>query len=174
MTNPMPRQKPGESEQVVGTPVEFVRAIVGRFWPIDIDLAAKKENAVCPCWLGPGGEFEDALVVPWHRLPDVQFAYLNPPYADIRPWAEKCVVESNLGLPIAFLTPASVDASWYREVVKPNAFVLTLLPRLKFIGHDAQYPKGLFLSIFTPGGFVGADDWHWKRPWPPALRPFVG
>lgn len=162
-----PRQKPrGESEQTVGTPPEFIKAIESRFWPIDIDLAATKQNAICERWLGPGGEYDDALVAPWYRL-NIMFAYLNPPYAKIRTWAEKCVEESRLGLPIAFLTPASVDASWYREVVRPNAFVLTLLPRLQFVGHDAAYPKGLFLSIFTPEGFVGQDDWHWKKPWPP-------
>jgi hypothetical protein len=41
----VPRQKPHQSEQDVGTPWELIRAVEARFGAIKFDLAATEENA---------------------------------------------------------------------------------------------------------------------------------
>lgn len=95
----MPQQKPGKSEQVVCTPPEFLSSVRDRLCirEFAIDLAASHGNAVCELYLT---EEMDSLVQAWsswNRPRDRQWMWLNPPFADIRPWAEKCWLESRKG-----------------------------------------------------------------------------
>ena len=159
--------------QAVGTPPELLNAVVERFGRIEWDLAANKENAVCPMFFGPGSpvEIEDALdesklelasrTWPQKRL------WLNPPFENIAPWAVRCarwVRESRTGL-ILFLVPASVGSNWWEESVRGRARVLALAPRIKFVGHE-PYPKDMVLCVYDPVWPKQPETveyWRWKK-----------
>lgn len=97
----------------------------------------------------------DALAQDWHA--DLSgrvgqgdgngICWLNCEFDDCATWAEKCVAEGRLGLPIALLTPASVGADWAKKFIWPHADVYMLNGRICFDGKD-PYPKDCMLSIF--------------------------
>lgn len=157
-----PAQKPGQSEQTVGTPPEFIDAVERRFGPITFDLAATKTNRVRQVpWYGPGSpDGENALVKPWNQLPS-GLLWLNPPFEDIAPWARKCRMMGEHGARIAFLVPLS-SGNWARDHVHGHGQVEALNPRLRFIGHKSLYPKDLMLVLHGPGFTVGFNVWRWK------------
>ncbi len=165
-----PVQKPGRSRQDYETPSELIDAITRRFGrSFAFDLAATPENAKAPRYLTPA---DDALVVDWSRDlagdgsgfgPNFD-AWLNPPYADIEPWAERCALFGpsfrNWGGRIFLLTPASPGAEWFAKHVFGKALVLALRPRLTFVGAKDPYPKDCFLSVY--GVEPGFDLWRWR------------
>jgi hypothetical protein len=106
----MSKQKPGKSKQDYQTPKIFLDAVKARFgikrfaW----DLAATKDNAVNGVggdkWIDghyfgpdhPEPEFRDALACDWTKLRGE--LWLNPPYANIAPWAERCAASAKPGV----------------------------------------------------------------------------
>jgi len=159
----MPKQKPGKSEQVVGTPREFLDAVVRRFGPIGHDLAATRENSVIPSdgddHFGPGSRLAtDSLLADWTALSS-DLLWLNPPFRKIGPWAKKCALHRDEK--IALLVPLSTS-SWAVNYVFPFARVLGLFPRLVFEGHETSYPKDAMLAIYGSGWAPGFEVWKWK------------
>jgi phage N-6-adenine-methyltransferase len=149
-----PVQKPGRSEQVVQTPADFMAAVVRRFGPMSYDLAASKENAKAPAWLD---EQTDSLATNWGGLRGN--CWLNPPFAGIGLWAEKCA--RTVGPAIFLLVPASVGSNWYADWVERQAEVHFLNPRLTFVGHDHAFPKDLMLCVYGLG--CGSPKvWRWR------------
>jgi phage N-6-adenine-methyltransferase len=155
-----PVQKPrGESRQDYGTPLEFIVAVEKRFGELATDLACTKENAKAP----DGFYFDrgvDSLSRVWSGLEGN--LWLNPPFADIDPWAEKLARECRhrLGFSL-FLTPASIGSNWFANHVSGKAVVLGLSPRMAFEGTTDPYPKDLMLSVFG-FGLSGFSTWRWK------------
>src|SRR5665213_4144167 len=85
-----PKQKPGLSNQSVGTPWEFVHAVERRWGKLTIDLAASAENTkVADNFID---EHDDSLAnaTEWKVADKKIRAWLNPPFARIKPWASKC------------------------------------------------------------------------------------
>lgn len=167
MGRSMPRQKPGRSDQDVGTPPDFVAAaaaLVGG--TVAWDLAATRANRVAPRHLGPGSDVPDALAVTWHRLARKpgDWLWLNPPFASIGPWVAKCAAESWLGAPILLLAPAAVGSVWFDRYVHNKAEVYAFRPRLTFVGQEDPYPKDCILCVFRPGAIPTAapfQTWKW-------------
>lgn len=156
----MPRQKPGASRQDYGTPWEFIRAVEARFGSLVHDLAAHTENMKCvTCYT----EELDSLVQPWAEHFPVGNLWLNPPFADIEPWAVKCLAESKKRHGAIFmLTPASVGSNWFIREIHGKALVIPLSPRLTFDGTSDPYPKDLMLTMFSCD-LVGFAPWRWKE-----------
>jgi hypothetical protein len=158
-----PPQKPHRSNQAYCTPEDFLHAVRANFGIIAIDLAASGPN-VCDRWIGPGSALaEDALAAEW--FPHVpmggkHLAWLNPSFGDIAPWARKCVAEGER-CKIVMLTPSSLGANWYCDIVQGHALTLVVRPRLTFVGESSPYPKDIALHLF---GFqmVGLGTWRWK------------
>lgn len=154
-----PVQKPGKSKQDYGTPWEFIFAVTARFGPIVCDLAASAENAKAATFYD---KQRDSLSVSWSTEHPTGNLWLNPEFADIDPWAEKCVAESAKRHGFIFLlTPASIGTGWFSRHVNGKAYVLGLDPRLQFEGTTAPYPKDLMMSVFGYG-LSGFDTWRWK------------
>lgn len=158
----MPKQKPGKSKQDYGTPIDLGRAAAKRFGKFVIDLAATEENKKVERFISPE---QDSFKFVWADLVgECENAWLNPPYSNIAPWAEKCRVEGEAfakkGARICFLTPASVGSNWFINSVHGHALVLALAPRLVFEGETQPYPKDCIVSVFgdiTPG----FEPWRW-------------
>jgi hypothetical protein len=160
----MPKQKPGKSEQTVGTPRDLLDAIVERYGPIGFDLAATKQDSVIPSpdgndHFGPGSTLAtNALFADWSCISD-GILWLNPPFRRIEPWAKKCAQYSDER--IALLVPLST-ADWALKHVYPFARVLGLFPRVTFAGHKSPYPKDMMLAMYGTGFVPGFETWRWK------------
>lgn len=152
----MPQQRPGESEQVVGTPPEFLIAVEHRFGPIAFDLAATPQNAVARSFFT---EERNSLVQNWSRIHGN--LWLNPPFENIDPWAEKCARERFAARWTLLLVPASIGANWWRDHVLNKGMVFGI-PRLTFVGHTQTYPKDL-ACIAYGFGVSGNDWWDWRE-----------
>lgn len=148
-----------ESRQDYETPTDFLDAVEARFGELEVDLAATDENHKCAQWVTPE---EDSLSIDWvERFGSVR-CWLNPPYANIDPWARKCAdyaTRARTGR-LFFLVPASVGANWYREWVHEKAYVIALNGRLTFVGMITPYPKDCILCVFG-AGVRGFEVWKW-------------
>lgn len=97
------------------------------------------------------------------------WAWLNPPYANIRPWVARAYGQSRgfttmrrKGANIAMLVPAGVGANWWRDYVDKKAMVWFLNGRLTFVGCETCYPKDCALLLYGPDVAPGYDVWHWQ------------
>jgi phage N-6-adenine-methyltransferase len=162
-----PRQNRGKSEQIVRTPKDFLDAVRERFGRIDFDLACTLSNCVADSGTGYFHDRGiDALTQDWREHHDPHNTlWLNPPFSKIAPWAAKCAeMRDHLGR-ILLLTPASIGSNWYRDHIHGKAYVLALASRIKFVGHQNQFPKDLILSVFG-AGMSGFEVWDWKASLP--------
>jgi phage N-6-adenine-methyltransferase len=148
-----------ESKQDYGTPREFLDAVEARFGRINFDLAALPHNAVAPFFYSPE---VDSLKQDWRLEGMPGIAFLNPPFADIRPWAEKLDRECRW-LPrwTVMLVPASMGSVWWADHVlgKCQADGIT---RMQFVGAEQGFPKDLALLCYG-FGVAGNGMWQWKR-----------
>ena len=154
-----PKQKPHRSKQNYATPKEFLAAVEKRFGHLGFDLAAEPET----CAANPGCFFskdDNALSQDWSEINDGRFCWLNPPFGNIARFAEKCAIESEKGVRILMLVPASVGSNWFRDHVLGKAMVFGLNPRMSFDG-VAMYPKDLMLCVYA-NGVHGFSQWRWK------------
>lgn len=153
-----PTQKPGRSKQDYATPIEFIRATtkllgIDGFW---IDLAAEPSNTVSDKYYT---KEDDALVQDWSGIPG--WAWLNPPFRHIAPWAKKA---SESGNNIAMLVPASVGSNWWVKYVHRKAKVLFLNGRIAFMRDKPKwlYPKDCALVLFGKDIVPSYGVWKWK------------
>lgn len=178
MSRTVPKQKPGKSKQDYRTPPELLLAIENEFHVEDwvVDLAADPSTAIAinhnedemtgaphrmprAPFLGPGSELgENSLAVDWSQF--LGDAWLNPPFADIEPWAEKCATTVRSGR-IFLLTPASVGSNWYAAHVHGRAHVVAISPRVTFVDCPDPYPKDIVIAVFS-GVRGGFSTWRWK------------
>jgi len=176
----MPKQKPGKSKQDYSTPKVFLDAVKKKFavkqfaW----DLAAVKTNAVnrpANNYYGPDHHtiiYRNALALDWTKLRGD--LWLNPPFANIAPWAEKCAASApyRIGLGsrerrIFLLVPAAVGSNWFARHVFNKARVLLLNGRIPFDGCAVNpktgkvdgYIKDLILAVY--GEKPGVEVWRW-------------
>lgn len=167
MTNTGASFARGQSVQDVETPKDLLDAVVRRWGPLAIDLAATRENRKADRWLGPGSPIaEDSLSGELRGFWTSQIdgaAWLNPPFGDLGPWVRRC--SSWLGCRNSrgrtlLLVPASVGSNWWRDHVHEKAAVHFLNGRVKFVGHSGPYPKDLALCVY--GDRPGYHVWNWR------------
>jgi phage N-6-adenine-methyltransferase len=152
------------TKQDYGTPPELIAAVEQRFGRIDWDLAAHAGNACAPYYLD---RIDDSLSRDWSELTGL--AWLNPPFEDIGPWAEKCANHASPKLVIVALWIASIDADWFTDHVLRNAFSFGI-SRVTFVGETHGYPKPLMISIFNGVASGFGPLWKWRRELPKAPR----
>lgn len=159
-TMSMPVQKPGRSKQDYGTPIELIRAVEARWDALRVDLAATEENAKCGEYLSPD---DDSLRCDWAPWIGDGLAWLNPPFADISPWVERCAKYSDHN--IILLVPASIGAEWFARHAEKKAKIVGLRPRLTFEGCKDPYPKDTMLCLYGPmfRDLPDFSTWRWKR-----------
>jgi phage N-6-adenine-methyltransferase len=149
------------SNQIVSTPREFIDAVEERFGCITFDLAANAENSKAMCeteYFGPGSKHgENAFLKSWQGLGDL--AWLNPPFADIEPWAERCALSCKLYKQrIALLVPAAVCTNYFVNHINPHAYRFELTPRIFKVEI-----RDCVLAMYEPGGYTGIQTWNWKE-----------
>jgi phage N-6-adenine-methyltransferase len=151
----------GQSRQTYATPKDFINAVVNRFGSLGFDLAADAQNTKAKRYYT---EADNSLIQPWHCIEVRGALFLNPPFDNIAPWAEKCAYEARLGAKILFLTPASVGSNWFADYVHQKALVLALTGRLCFdpLHPKWGYPKDCILSCYNIEQ-INFGVWRWKN-----------
>lgn len=127
------------SEQVVGTPWAFIRAVEKKFGPITVDLAATPENAKARVFITPQ---VDTFTQSWRAWIGNGLGWLNPEFDPMAKWVKKCAEEQQDGAEFLALAPASVSTNWFWDYVQPYATVYSISPRIPFEGQHNQFPKG--------------------------------
>jgi hypothetical protein len=160
----MPAQRPHTSEQVVATPWEFVDALEHRFGKLDWDLCASADNCVVRNVNGTrSSQFfskeENSLAQDWSAIGGN--LYCNPEFGLISKFLEKAVAEASPTSRVFMLTPASIDANWWWEFVRPHAITYAL-DRIRFVGQPHVHPKGLALHLIGMGA-TGMGRWRWTK-----------
>lgn len=155
----MPRQKPGRSVQAVQTDPRLIAAVERRFGHLVLDLAASAENTQAPYYFD---EDDDSLrdECDWNAAP-VGNRWLNPPFADIAPWAAKCWAYGRPGNKTFLHVPASTGANWFRDYVDGKALVMLLNGRVTYVGHTTCYPKDCIVAVY--GMEPGYEVWDWLK-----------
>jgi phage N-6-adenine-methyltransferase len=134
-----------------------------RFGLIGFDLAATDGHEVYPRHFSPE---QDSLTRDWACVRDApRVAWLNPPYANIRPWVAKLDAECrDLSRWTLCLVPASMGSKWWADHVLNKCFALGVT-RMAFCdaaGVPSQlYPKDLALLCYGYG-VSGHGFWDWK------------
>lgn len=160
MARALPKQKPGRSKQDYQTPSAFLAAVKHRLSIVtfDIDLAASGQNTAARRYYS---EAQNALVQPWKV--GLGWNWLNPPFANIGPWAERAWLQSQEGAQTAMLVPAGVGANWFRDFVHGKAQVLLLNGRITFVGETMPYPKDCCLLLYGPHVTPVYTVWTWPK-----------
>lgn len=164
-----PPQKPGRSSQDYVTPPHFIAAVKARLGiqRFSHDFAADATNKQAPTFFD---QETDALTIPrWEltiRECGAKWGWLNPPFANIGPWARRCCETGDAGGHMAFLVPAGVGANWFRDYVHRHASVLALNGRIPFIPERPTwgYPKDCILCLFGPDAMPDFTVWTWTKP----------
>jgi len=152
------------SNQEVATPRDLLDAIERRFGKITFDLAAIPDNTTASNFFSP----ECNALNQNQTWPTEGINWLNPPFSNVAPWAERCRTWLDGAQPNALtllLVPASVDSNWWLEHVSRSARVLALNPRVKFVGHKDPFPKPLTLCVYDARFRIQlacVEPWRWK------------
>lgn len=161
-----PAQKPGASKQDYSTPDAFIVAVKRRLKiaSFAFDFAADASNAKADYWWTEGNNSPAHPAREWAEKIGSEWGWLNPPFADIGPWARRCLETSQAGGHMAFLVPAGVGANWYRDFIHRRALVLALNGRLAFMPDKPTwlYPKDCILCLFGPDVTPDFDVWNWR------------
>lgn len=165
----MPVQKPGRSKQDYATPRDFLTAVKIKrgITAFRFDFAAGALNtAALQYWC----EADNALSYPadqWAAQldPGWSWGWLNPPFAQIAPWAERCAQVRARNRSLAFLVPAAVGANWFRDHAHQQARVWFLNGRLAFDPTNPTwgYPKDCVLCLYAPWVAPGYEVWNWRE-----------
>lgn len=158
-----PTLKRHRSDQAVATPWSFIHAVQQKFGPLTIDLAATYLNKKAPLYISPE---TNSLSVSWADHIGAGLGWLNPPFANIAPWAAKCVIEMQQGSEILLLVPMG-SQNWYWEYVEPFAQVYAV-GRMTFEGSSDPYIKDLILAHYDPRWadlslLPKMSRWQWQK-----------
>ncbi len=156
----MTEDKPPDNPQNWATPPEFMAAIEKRFGKPGFDLAASIENAKAEHFYT---EQDDSLKQDWvtPKGLDPLVRYANPPFRNIKEWAEKCESVRFLPRLTLLLVPASVDSNWFDDHVHNKGHWFGLKGRIKFVGATNQYMKPIMLVLYGMG-ITGSSPWDWR------------
>lgn len=139
---------PGEREQEIVTPQEFLDALE-LLWPggaiLDPCGSLKSLNTAHFRYVLEAGE--DGLALPWS---DRNFT--NPPYGPLQDWLEKATVEWIAGHASVLLIPVRPHRTWWRRMVLRHP--VCWLDPLTFVGFDQSFPA----PLCAPGFGVSLNE----------------
>ncbi len=149
------------SRQDVPTPRALIEAIENRFANIIFDLAATHANKVADRCFTPQ---DDSLSIrcDWGKAGFYAYqrlgrTFLNPPFANCRPWVAKAaqttVIHPKYG-PLVLL-PAAVYSDWFNQNVRNFAHVYELFPR------PFTEIRDCILADYSDS--PGRSLWEWKK-----------
>ncbi len=84
----------------------------------------------------------DGLWLPW-----VDFTFVNPPFALLKDWLAKALLESALGKEIMVLCPVRPHRKWWRTAARSTNGICYLNP-VKFLGNKSALPLPMCVMYF--------------------------
>jgi phage N-6-adenine-methyltransferase len=141
------------------TPPELIAFIVRRFGPIDLDLAANHDNALCKRYFtddGAGGALNPK--VKW----ECGRGYFNPPFNLQEEFCKKAEQETRNGNAqriIGLLPANTLGNQWWFPLYDRVSRIILLNPRVQYIPHPESKKKA--------GGANGPSmlvEWHDTAP----------
>lgn len=169
----MPQQKPGRSKQDYATPKDFIAAVKKRLGITEFahDFAADRRNRKAETFFSRKDSAFNYSPLEWavasgldNAMGHDSWGWLNPPFDDIAPWANRASLCKDEGGQIAMLVPASVGSNWFRDHVDGHALVLALNGRLAFMLDQPTwlYPKDCILCLYSELLTPGFEVWDWR------------
>ena len=127
------------------TPRDVFEKIAAKYGPFDLDACCRQDTAKAARFFTKD---DDGLAQPWSGR-----VWVNPPYSQPRVWVERAVKAVRTeGCRVVMLLPGAVDTNWFHDLVLPNADVIFMRGRVRFIGWQGTpigSPKaGNVLAIF--------------------------
>jgi len=126
-----------ESAHDFRTAPEVFDALNRRFGPFSLDAAASRENNLCFAYFD---ESRSALERKWFGR-----VWLNPPYNDIKPWAEYAIDQVARGYvqSVTLLLPAGTCTQWFKSLWEHWSCkrIIFITGRLKFGGPHSHKDK---------------------------------
>lgn len=165
----MLQQKPGRSKQDYATPKDFIAAVKTRLGITEFahDFAADRRNRKAETFFSRKDSAFDYSPAEWaiQTFDGLEWGWLNPPFDDIAPWANRASLCKYEGGQIAMLVPASVGSNWFRDHVDGHALVLALNGRLAFMPDRPTwlYPKDCILCLYSEAIAPGFEVWDWRQ-----------
>ena len=145
------------------TPPEVI-ALLRHLWGfVDLDPCAPAREANDFAAANLRGDLVDGLSVAWHE--EARTVYVNPPFASLAAWAEKCATEAKAGAEVVLLLPARTDTRYWHTSIATAQAVCFWRGRMRFVGAPASapFPTALvywgsrvddFRRVFSPFGMV--------------------
>lgn len=113
------------ASQTWNTP-DSLFAPLNALWKFKLDVACLAESALCSRYFTPD---DDGLAQTW----GITTAWCNPPYDNIKGWAEKCNDSFQHGTTVVMLIPSRTDTVAFHSFIFGKATAVCFLKgRLKF------------------------------------------
>lgn len=121
------------------TPQDFYDLLNEEF-SFELDPCATADNAKCALFIPPE---VNGLAVGWGG----KRVFCNPPYGDVKAWAEKCVSEAQAGSLVVLLVPARTDTAWFQAAAQQASQIRFVKGRLKFGdgANSAPFPSAVLV-----------------------------
>ena len=145
------------------TPRDFIAAVEAKFGPIAWDLAAQANTCKARDPLAYFDRAHDSLIQDWAACGTLGRTWLNPPFANLKPWLVKAHACRAISAPLVLL-PASVCTEYFDAFVRWRAMVYEVTPR-----PFAREVRDVILADFRevpavlPGGGVERRFWRWQQ-----------
>ena len=124
------------------TPQDFFDELDARYH-FTLDPCSTDENAKC---IKHYTNKENGLNKSWKN----EIVFCNPPYSNIKLWAEKCAFESQTNnATIVLLIPARTDTAYFHDYILPFCKLVFIRGRLKFGDSKNSAPFPSVLCIFN-------------------------
>ncbi len=153
------------SRQDYQTPPELFAALHREFG-FTVDVAASDKNHLCDHYFTAERSGLDSR---WDARIGLQrpWAFVQPPYNDVRSWLDKAVYELSYGIGSTHLIPAAVENQyWQKYIVGHAAEVRLVVGRIPFIdpttGKPAKGNRGnSSIVVFRPHWPGDRPHVHW-------------
>jgi hypothetical protein len=125
---------------------DFVRAVFGGVIRFDPCATRDPRDTVKASVRLYGPPEADGLKANW-----IKYAYVNPPFRELRKWLAKACVEAERGVKIALLAPVRSRSEWWREArsCALRCGGVVELNRVAFVGYGDAFPDSLVLLFFN-------------------------
>lgn len=120
--------------------------------------------------MGQPGDANDGLKMAWHTLKAKGLVFVNPPYANVKAFAKKAILEATAGAEIILLVAARMDTQWTHGCLQTAQAACFWEGRIRFenpppgsLGNAPSIPSALyywgfnrrlFMHSFATRGFV--------------------
>lgn len=157
------------SKQDYQTPKALIEACEKRFGKITVDLAAHKDNKVCPRYITTEELWTteafgaDTFKFRWHKLTE-EFGgvlWLNPPFGEIPKFSKKCAEEAELGANVLLLIPYGTTKAFMSNVLGESDIYM-LEGRLQFIP-GKSFPKDCVVVHYYKNATGSIYFWDWRN-----------